>query len=200
MAKKKKKSGKNKRDRTLAKSDVNASAGNRKKSLKRSPEKSSKKTPKKRKVAIDIEVHKLIEAARSVFDETQNDILRRLLGLDHGAPLFEPAPAEMSATGLRRRAKGGGAGEGGWSKVNRHGRTTFLPDGTRLRAAYAGQAVNGEIRDGMWMIGERGYNSPSAALIAHVTSKTGGKVNLNGWRHWEVLLPGTETWTRLSDV
>jgi hypothetical protein len=147
-----------------------------------------------------VDVHKLIEAARSVFGETQNDILRRLLGLDHGAPLFEPRPAEASPTGLRRCAKGGGAGEGGWSKVNRHGHTVFLPDGTELRAAYAGQAVNGEIRDGMWVIGNRGYNSPSAALIAHVTSKTGGKVNLNGWRHWEVRLPGAETWTPLSEV
>jgi hypothetical protein len=52
----------------------------------------------------------------------------------------------------------------------------------------------------MWVVGDRGYNSPSAALIANVTTKTGGKVNLNGWRHWEVRLPGAETWTRLSEV
>ena len=189
MAKKKKKSGKNKRDKTPAQSDLTASAGNQKKS--------AKKSPKKRKIAIDVHVHKLIEAARSVFGETQNDILRRLLGLDHGAPLFEPQPSPAAS---QRRAKGGGAGDGGWSKVNRRGRTTFLPDGTKLRAAYAGQTVRGEIRDGMWIVGKRGYNSPSAALIANVTSKTGGKVNLNGWRHWEVRPPGAETWTRLSEV
>jgi len=190
MAKKKKKTGKNKRAEQNA--PANSQAG-KIDSIKKSP----KKSPKKHKIAIDVHVHKLIEAARSVFGETQNDILRRLLGLDHGAPLFEPQP---SPTESRRRAKGGGAGEGGWSKVNRHGRTTFLPDGTELRAAYAGQTVRGEIRDGMWVVGERGYNSPSAALIAHVTSKTGGKVNLNGWRHWEVRLPGAESWTPLSEV
>ena len=189
MARKKTKSGKKKRAEKKPPTDSQAGK-----------DKPVKKRSKKRKVAIDVHVHKLIEAARSVFDETQNDILRRLLGLDHGAPLFEPLPAEMSATAARRRAKGGGAGDGGWSKVNRRGRTTFLPDGTKLRAAYAGQTVRGEIRDGMWIVGKRGYNSPSAALIANVTSKTGGKVNLNGWRHWEVRLPGTETWTPLSDV
>ena len=190
MAKKKKKTGKNKRAEDNAPADSQAGKID---SIKERPEKRSKK----RKVAIDIDVHKLIEAARSLFGETQNDILRRLLGLDHGAPLFEPQP---SPTASQRRAKGGGAGEGGWSKVNRHGRTTVLPDGTELRAAYAGQTVHGEIRGGMWTIGDRGYNSPSAALIAHVTKKTGGKVNLNGWRHWEVRLPGAQTWTPLSEV
>ena len=186
MAKKKKKAGKNKRAKENAPADSRAGKVD-----------SIKKRPKKRKVAIDMQVHKLIEAARSIFDETQNDILRRLLGLDHGAPLFEPQPSPAAS---QRRAKGGGAGDGGWSKVNRHGHTVFLPDGTELRAAYAGQTVRGEILDGMWVIGGRGYNSPSAALIANVTSKTGGKVNLNGWRHWEVRSPGAETWTPLSEV
>ena len=190
MAKKKTKSGKNKRDKKLAQTDLRADAED---SVKKRP----KKRPKKLKVAIDMQVHKLIEAARSVFGETQNDILRRLLGLDHGAPLFEPQPSSAAS---QRRAKGGGAGDGGWSKVNRHGHTVFLPDGTELRAAYAGQTVHGKILDGMWVVGERGYNSPSAALIANVTTTTGGKVNLNGWRHWEVRLPGAGTWTPLSEV
>ena len=189
MAKKKTKSGKKKRNRKSAQTDSPTAAGEL-----------AKKRPKKLKVAIDMQVHKLIEAARSVFGETQNDILRRLLGLDHGAPLIEPRPAEMSGTGLQRRAKGGGAGDGGWSKVNRHGHTVFLPDGTELRAAYGGQTVNGEILNGMWVIGDHGYNSPSAALIANVSTKTGGKVNLNGWRHWEVRPPGAQTWTPLSEV
>ena len=199
MARKKKKSGKNKRGKTLAQPDLAASAGKRKKRAKKSSKKSAKKTPKTLKVAIDMQVHKLIEAARSAFGETHNDILRRLLGLDHGAPPIVPQP-EIAPARPQRRAKGGGAGEGGWSKVNRRGHTVVLPDGTRLRAAYAGQTVNGEILDGMWVIGNHGYNSPSAALIANVTSKSGGKVNLNGWRHWEVRLPGAETWTPLAEV
>ena len=193
MAKKKKKSKKNKRDRKLAQADSPVATA---KAVRKRPD----KRPKKRKIAIDVDVHKLIEAARSVFGETQNDILRRLLGLDHGAPLFEPRPAEMPPIRPQRRAKGGGAGDGGWSKVNRDCHIVFLPDGTELRAAYAGQTVHGEIVDGMWVIGGRGHNSPSAALTANVTTKAGGKVNLNGWRHWEVRLPGAETWTRLSDV
>ena len=191
MARNNKKSGKKRRDKKKARkpetavSDVVAAEPAKRR---------SKKRWKIQKIAIDMQVHKLIEAARSAFGETQNDILRRLLGLDHGAPPIVPS------AGPQRRAKGGGAGEGGWSKVNRHGHTVFLPDGTELRAAYAGQTANGEILDGMWVIGGRGYNSPSAALIANVTSRTGGKVNLNGWRHWEVRRPGAETWTPLKDV
>ena len=77
------------------------------------------------------------------------------------------------------------------------GRSIFLPNGTALRAAYAGMAVEGEIVGGMWVVAGHAYNSPSAALNANVRTRDGNTVNLNGWRHWEVRVPGSDTWVRL---
>jgi hypothetical protein len=144
--------------------------------------------PDRLTVDVDLDVHRVIEAARQSFDESHNLILRRLLGIDASGP----QPAESS------RAKGGGAVNGGWSKIDRFGRSIFLPDGTELRAAYAGKAVEGEIVAGMWVVAGHAYNSPSAALNANVRTRDGNPVNLNGWRHWEVKVPGTDTWIRLN--
>jgi hypothetical protein len=146
-------------------------------------------------VMIDVDVHKAIEAERRSLEEMPNTILRRMLNLDGRA-----APGANGAHPAGRRAKGGGAAEGGWSKIDRRGRNVFLPDGTELRAAYGGHAVAGEIRDGAWVVGDRIFNSPSAALIAHVHTRAGQPVNLNGWRHWEVKLPGTGTWQPLAEM
>lgn len=143
-------------------------------------------------VMIDMDVHKAIEAGRESFSEMPNAILRRLLGIDPGGP------AAARAGGARARA--GGAAEGGWSKLDRRGRVVFLPDGTELRAAYGGHAVTGIIAGGLWQVGEGRYASPSAALIANVTSRDGKPVTLNGWRHWEVRLPGSPLWRPLMEA
>lgn len=161
--------------------------------------KKSKSTKKKTKaraaadcltVEIDLGVHRAIEQARTSFEESRNDILRRLLNADCAGP---PHNANEDS-----RAKGGGAIDGGWSKIDRFGRSIFLPDGTRLRAAYAGRAVEGQIVAGMWVVAGQAYNSPSSALNANVRTRDGNTVNLNGWRHWEVCPPGRETWVRLN--
>jgi hypothetical protein len=152
----------------------------------------SRATADRLTVDIDLDVHRKIELARLNFDENGNDILRRLLKLDDS--FARPARNSNEDT----RAKGGGAIDGGWSKIDRFGRSIFLPDGTRLRAAYAGRAVEGEIIAGMWVVAGNAYNSPSSALNANVRTRNGNNVNLNGWRHWEVRPPGTETWVRLN--
>ncbi len=151
-----------------------------------------------RAVAIDIDVHRRIEAARLSFEETDNAILRRLLGLDGGADAAGRAIGGMPDKGAR--AKGGGAAEGGWTKISRNGQVVFLPDGTRLRAAYGGIAFTGRIENGAWKVANGRYTSPSAALNAVARTRAGGPVNLNGWRHWEVLPPGAGVWVRLRDL
>ena len=140
-------------------------------------------------VMIDMDVYKLIEASRSSFAEMPNAILRRLLDLDGERQPDRARP---------RRAKSGGAAGGGWSKIDRRGKAVFLPDGTELRAAYAGQTIVGHIAEGRWQVGDAAYNSPSAALIGNVTSRDGKPVNVNGWRHWDVKVPGTQTWQPLA--
>jgi hypothetical protein len=164
-------------------------------------------------IMIDVEVHKAIEAARESFSEMPNTILRRMLGIGgvSGGPARPPeAVGQVDAARqagsarpngpARPRAKGGVSGADGWSKLDRSGRDIFLPNGTELRAAYAGQAVTGTIAEGEWQVGGERYGSPSAALIANVRARSGQPVNLNGWRHWEVKLPGSPVWRPLVDV
>lgn len=151
------------------------------------------KGPDRLTVDIDLDVYRTIEAARQSFDESRNAILRRVLNIDAGGGA---RPPESPAGPMR--AKSGGAEDGGWSKLDRFGRPVFLPDGTKLRAAYAGRALNGEIIGGMWVVAGQAYNSPSAALNANVRTRDGNPVNLNGWRHWEVLVPGRTNWVRLN--
>ncbi|SEQ63978.1 hypothetical protein SAMN05216548_106105 [Faunimonas pinastri] len=145
-------------------------------------------------VEIDIDVYKAIEGARQDFTESRNDILRRMLRLDGDAE----APTAATAPG--RRAKSGGAIDGGWAKIDRHGRQILLPEGTEIRATYGGQTVTGRIGGGAWEVGGQRYNSPSRALIENVRGRNGETVNLNGWRHWEAKLPGEEIWKRLMEV
>ena len=164
------------------------------KSKKRSGKKKShgKKDGDRLTVDIDIDVYRTIEAARQSFDESRNTVLRRLLKID----AEDRNSGFVDTTGTR--AKSGGADTGGWSKLDRFGRSVFLPDRTRIRAAYAGKTVNGEIIGGMWVVSGQAYNSPSAALNANVRTRDGNPVNLNGWRHWEVLVPGRSSWVRLN--
>ena len=68
---------------------------------------------------------------------------------------------------------------------------------TRL-GVEAARALNGEIIGGMWVVAGQAYNSPSAALNSNVRTRDGNPVNLNGWRHWEVLVPGRSSWVRLN--
>ena len=160
-----------------------------------------------RLVAIDIDIHRMIESGRRTFEESDNTILRRLLGLASDAaeqPVRKQArlpsvqPFAPLATG--GRAKSGGIADGGWSKTGRHGRNIFLADGTELRAAYAGQTITGMIEDGKWTVGGEAYGSPSAALNAHARTREGKPVNLNGWRLWEVKQPGSDLWIRLGEL
>jgi len=157
------------------------------KKSKAAKRKADRDDPDSLTVDIDLDVYRLIEASRRSFGESRNRILRRLLKID----------GENANPVAFSRANAGGAVDGGWSKIDRHGRSIFLPNGTALRAAYAGMAVEGEIVGGMWVVAGHAYNSPSAALNANVRTRDGNTVNLNGWRHWEVRVPGGETWVRL---
>lgn len=135
-----------------------------------------------RSIEIGLEVHKAIEAERRSLDESEDVILGRLLGLK--APVHK-APREVSA-----------AGEGAaWRKNG-----VELPHGTRLRASYSGQELEGVVIDGTWHVAGEAYKSPSMALIHNVTTRSGQKTNLNGWNHWLVQRPGDPSFVRLLSL
>lgn len=121
-------------------------------------------------IEIDFDVHKMIEAERRGFDDTDNDILRRLLGL--GETTAEPDSPD---------------GNPAWA-----GKGVILPHGTLVRMAYQGVMHDGSIQDGKWAVGLRREKSPSAAA----RSVTGTSVN--GWAVWEVKRPGDPSFIPLQ--
>lgn len=133
-----------------------------------------------RTIEIGLEVHKRIEAERRSLEESENAILMRLLKL------------KPSADETPREAKPAGVGVA-WRKNG-----VELPHGTRLRASYSGQELEGVVLDGVWHVAGETYQSPSMALIHNVTTRNGHRTNLNGWNHWSVQRPGDPSFVRLS--
>jgi hypothetical protein len=113
-------------------------------------------------IQIDLELFKRIQGERRSFDETDNDILRRLLKL---GPAIPPEGVDPSEGGLDL------------------GSGVFLPNGTTLRRRYKGEAYIAPVERGQIMVKGRGFTSPSGAAV----EITGSAVN--GWRFWEVKRP-----------
>jgi len=133
-----------------------------------------------RSVDIDFEVHKRIELARENFAETPNAVLRRLLGIDAARPV-----QSVIGVGVMRA----------WS-----GKGVLLHHGTRVRMDYNGRTHEGEIFDGSWLVEGERYSSPSAAAGRTARTKGGKRTNLDGWIYWWALMPGEETWVKLSEM
>ncbi len=133
-----------------------------------------------RTIQIGIEVHKSIEAERRALDESENDILMRLLKIP--AP---PKPVQEQLQSLGRS----------WVKDG-----VDLPSGSVVRVVYSGQTLEGVIEDGRWLVNGQLYDSPSMALIHNVTTAQGNKTNLNGWNHWTVKRPQDSRYRRISEL
>ena len=133
-----------------------------------------------RMIEIGLEVHKAIEAERRSLDEPENEILMRLLRLTRPERIGAPAA---------------GAAGRGWRKGS-----VELPDGTVVEATYAGQHVEGVIRNGEWVVQGRSFPSPSAALMGSVKTRDGRPVHLNGWMLWRVRRPGDAVFRRLDSL
>ena len=137
-----------------------------------------------RSTQIDIDVHKCIEAGRESFGESQNDILRRLLGL---SPKKRPNGARP-AVQTNKNAKA-------W-----FGKGITLPHGTQLRMEYNGHRHLGEIRDGEWLVEGKRFRSPSAAAGGVARTRAGKRPSLDGWIYWHVKRPTDGQWILLKAV
>ena len=135
-------------------------------------------------IEVDIAIHKMIESERRNFDETANDVLRRLLGLSD-SPV--------------------GAGNNGGSETVRRydphswrGKGVELPNGTELRCCYPGVDAHGEIRDSRWYIDGVYFPSPSAAACHCAEKCRGRRIAVNGWLYWEIKRPTDSAWRPLN--
>jgi hypothetical protein len=130
-----------------------------------------------RQIEIDVEVNRWLEGKRISFDQTHNDILRAEAGLP------SHSPRSATAASLTSNGDSGGA----WTAKG-----ATLPEGTRLRMSYNGNAFNGTVESGSWLVNGARYSSPSAAASAL------SGVSLNGWNYWEAQLPGADRWQSIS--
>ncbi|MBB5699999.1 hypothetical protein [Sphingomonas yantingensis] len=133
-----------------------------------------------RTIEIDFDVHKRIEAERSSFAETPNEVLRRLLGITD-----EAVPKRISPVAEGRA----------WT-----GKGVTLPAGTQVRMRYNGRALSGIIVDGSWVVEGQRYSSPSSAASESCTTKSGARTSLDGWKYWEAKRPGDEQWRSISSM
>ena len=137
---------------------------------------------KMRTIEIDFDVHKLIGAERTSFDEPENTALRRLLKLG--------APAHGSKGGNGAALP---SNSGSWS-----GKGVRLPSGTELRMEYRGKEHRGVIDNSDWVIAGKKFKSPSAAAGGVAETKAGSQPSLDGWKYWQVKRPGDAEWIALS--
>ena len=135
--------------------------------------------PASRSIDIDFDIHRTIELNRKGFEESPNDVLRRLLGLDR----LVTAPASKASSGRHWRGQG-----------------VELPHGSQLRMSYNGSTFTGLIDDGAWLIEGVRHSTPSGAAIAVARTRSGGRTNLNGWNYWQALMPGQSTWIPLNQL
>ena len=128
-----------------------------------------------RDVQIDLDVHKRIEAARLTFEESDNDVLRRLLEIDS-----------------KRIADDGGPP---WA-----GKGVTLPHGTEAKMEYNGRQHTARINNGAWNADGKSFGSPSAAAGGLARTKAGKRPSLDGWKYWYVRRPVDNDWTLLDTL
>ncbi len=133
-----------------------------------------------RQISIDLDIHKAIESERKSLNEPENQILRRLLGLD---TLVPPKIAAGTSSGEPWQRRG-----------------IVLPNGTTWRIAYGNKEFGGTIVDGRFRSGNRSFKSPSGLTIALCRTAKGERTSLNGWRYVEIFQPERNRWTRLQDL
>jgi Restriction Enzyme Adenine Methylase Associated len=135
-------------------------------------------------IEIDFEVNQKIWAERKSEEESDNDVIRRLLRMparDGGRP---PRPSEFSSD------------ESAWVWKG-----VTLSARTQLRMDYLGQRYEGEVRgDGKWWVGERFFTTPSEAAKSLARTREGKTPSLDGWKYWYVKRPLDQDWIPLDDL
>jgi len=133
-----------------------------------------------RSIEIDFAVHQFIEKHRESFEDSPNDVLRRVL-LKESPQKQAPASKPGSVPFMRAKRDWFGGG-------------VRLPDGTELRMEYNGQRHTGQIVSGRWQVEGSSYKSPSGAANAVARTRDGKATSINGKLYWEVKRPGDEQW------
>ncbi len=135
-------------------------------------------------IAIDWEIHQLIELERRSFDESPSEAFRRLLNLDRGTKPRVRVPA----------AKALDAWESDGVRIE---------NGTELRFSYRKNTkpIMGRIENGRIVAAGKEYDTLSAAANDLAVTRDGKRTRLNGWVYWSIQLPeGSGNWVVLDNL
>lgn len=120
-------------------------------------------------ISIDLDVYKAIQQNLKSFNDTPNQVLRRIFGLS--------TTDEKSSVPQREAMYVKGA---------------LLKDGLRLQKRFKGRMLEATVENGKIIYDGRSYTSPSGAAGA-ATGK-----NVNGWRFWEYFDDTSGIWKSLD--
>lgn len=140
-----------------------------------------------RSIEVDFDVHQRIEAARTSFEESPNEALRRLLNIPHPKTVVKDASLSRRLLEVR--------GARAWSDGG-----ATLDHGTELQMNYDGEVFSGRVVDGEWEINGSRYTTASGAACALISEKRGKKTNVNGWLYWQYKRPGETRWATLQSL
>ncbi len=135
-------------------------------------------------IEIDFDIHKLIEAERTGFEEPEFVALRRLLGL--------PSENFQLSEIVAAKPEGRPFVEAGVSVAHGSEAQMFYLRGT--------QHYEGKFLDGYLVVNGCRYSSLSAAACDLARTKDGNKTSLNGWLYWEVREPGSHEWVPMQEL
>ncbi|MFN8296204.1 MAG: hypothetical protein U0T69_08415 [Chitinophagales bacterium] len=137
-----------------------------------------------KKIDIDIETYKLIESLRSSFEESQNDIIKRVLkeNSNSNKTAINPFSDINISQNIFNNSKGLF-----WKEV-------LLPNGLKLRKISKDITYSAVVLNGRIICNNREYFSPSAAA----TDVFGTTVN--GWLFWEYFDEKKEEWYVLNNL
>jgi hypothetical protein len=172
-------------------------------------------------IDIDIEVYKCIEIARVNFEESQNTILRRLLGIGNVMEesedrnqislskfnLFETESFMSQGIIESRSMKNEIADFQNYlisKKFHTNKKDTpqnwsyggaSLPEGTKLQKWLGRQKLEAVISNASILINGEYHQSPSSAAMA-----VNGGVNVNGWNFWEYFDEESKQWKKINEL
>ena len=138
-------------------------------------------------ISIDLEVYKLIQTNLNSFEETPNDVLRRLLKLNNiekdeenqlktNERISKETETQPTHTYIN------------WKGVN-------FRNGLKLRKIYKGVKIEAEVKNGKFYCKGKYFDSPSAAG-AYATNGT----SVNGWIFWEYYDVLSNNWKLLDNL
>jgi len=135
-------------------------------------------------ITIDIETYKLIESFRNGFDETENDIIKRILNTYSTLSSI----SEQQSIGNNNQTIPNDTMNGlFWKGI-------LLPNGLQLRKVSKNIIYTAIIKNNRIYCNDREFFSPSAA--ATYTFGT----TVNGWLFWEYFDEDEMTWNLLDNL